>query len=539
MKKADLIIRGCPVFDGIKQTDNDFVAVKCNQIIGTGKGDVYKQYINPDTRIKDFPENYMIMPGIHDNHIHMVLAGMFEYYPGLGGAGSAEDVALKIGNYAKDKDIDKWIIGFGWCRHNWEDISHPTKELLDKYVPDHPVFLLDSELHGAWTNSKALAIAGITGDTQDPPFGEIVKDDDGEPTGFLNETALAMVGEYAFSRSDEEIKDLLRAYMNKANSLGITSVSDMTPYLGVDLSFPHVFHEMDEDGQLTVRVNAAGDLLSPLSDFLENRKKYNGNMYRLAYLKQFLDGVIANYTAMLLEDYSDNPGEKGGSLLDVDSVLPLVEEAHKNKIPVRFHSCGDGSARVAIDQYENAIKKHGANGTRHIIEHLELVDPKDIPRLGELDIVASIQPEHICSGIATFENNCYPARIGSQRVKYTWPFKSMEDTGAVLAAGSDAPVAGSNPFVGIYSAVTRLHNDGTPKGGWNPQERLSMGSILKAYTYGASWSECREEELGTIEDGKLADVIVVDRNLFDAEVDDVLKCEVMITVVDGKVVFQR
>ncbi|MCQ4636603.1 amidohydrolase [Anaerovorax odorimutans] len=539
---ADMILEGASIFCGEKlPKDYDFVAVKGNRIIATGYEAQKANYIGEDTRVLKLDKENLIVPGLHDNHIHLIQAGMLDKYADLSTAPSQEEAAKTIAEFAKTIPDETWVMGFGWSRMSWEDKSLPTKESLDRYIADRPVFLLDSELHGAWVNTKALEICGIDENTQDPPFGEIAKDDQGKPSGYLYETALCLVGEKALDFDDRLVEDLIDRYSRNAIKWGITSISDMTPYLGLDLAYEETYYRMDREGKLKIRINAARNLFEDIDKFNAVRAKAEASgtgMYRVPYMKQFVDGVIANYTALLLDDYCDRPGDKGSSLLDLDKLKEAVEIAHENNVSVRLHGCGEGAVQAALDAYEHAILKAGRTEARHQIEHIESIDPSDIVRFGAMDVIASVQPEHIISGIPSFADNCYPELLGEERCRYTWPFKTLRESGAVLAGGSDAPVVEGDPFYGIYCGMVREHPDGTPEGGWNPQEKLTAEELLVSYTYGAAYAERRERELGTLEIGKLADIAVLDRNILAADPESIKETKVLYTIVDGKIVYE-
>lgn len=540
---ADMILQGATVFcgNGLPK-DQDFIAIKGNRIIGIGPEGQEKDFIGEGTRVFRFQKDQFLMPGLHDHHIHLIQAGMLDKYADLTEASSQEEAAEMTADFAKTIPEDEWVMGFGWSRMSWTQKDLPTKESLDERIPDRPVFLLDSELHGAWVNSKALEVCGVTADTEDPPFGMIAKNEKGEPSGYLYETALCLVGKYALQFKEALVKDLIRRYMRKAVQWGITSVSDMTPYLGLNLAFETTYFDMDRKGELDIRINAARNLFEDMETFLEIQRKAESSgsgMYRVPYMKQFLDGVITNYTALMIEPYSDRPEEKGGSLLDLEALDSAVEAAHKNNVSVRLHACGDGAVRAALDSYQRALEKNGRTVARHQIEHIESIDSSDIPRFQELGVIASVQPEHIVSGIPTFQDNCYPELLGKEREKYTWPFRSLKDNGAVLAFGSDAPVVEGDPFYGMFCGLERIHPDGSPEGGWNPQEKLRIEDLLEGYTYGAAYAEGRETELGTLEVGKLADIAVIDRNLLTATSDGVKGAKVLLTIVDGRIVYEK
>lgn len=417
----------------------------------------------------------------------------------------------------------------------------PDYRTLDAEIPDRPVFLLDEELHMAWLNSKGLEECGITRETKANDGGIICRDENGEPTGVLLENAVALAAKFAFDFDDKTAKELVCDYMEKAVKLGITSVSDMTPYLALDLSFPDVYFNMVKNNELKIRINVARNLFEDINVFNQQREraeKEGQGMYRVPFMKQFIDGTPANYTGMLLEGYSDAPDEKGAPTLDLKKMAEAIRIATENNISVRLHSCGDGSCRAALDAYEAAMKEFPETKSRHMVEHLELVDPADIPRFGELGVIPSIQPEHLASGMMKWSENCYPEKLGPVREKFTWPFKQLKEGGAVLAGGTDCPVVEGNLFWGMYVGNTRKYYDGLPDGGWNPQENLSMPEMIDVFTSGAAFAESREDELGTLEVGKLADITVVDRNLLEMEDNTAVRdTEVLLTMVDGEIVY--
>jgi predicted amidohydrolase YtcJ len=295
-------------------------------------------------------------------------------------------------------------------------------------------------------------------------------------------------------------------------------------------------------------VNAALDLFHEVEDLkcraAEAKAVANG-MYSVRYMKQFVDGILANYTAMMISEYSTGEGGKGGSLLPLEKLDEAVKRANSRGIAVRLHACGDGAVRIALDAYQASRQAlcggegYSAGFPRNQIEHIEVIDPSDIPRFRELGVIASVQPEHIISGMTSHSENCYPEYLGAARERWTWPFRSLLKSGAVLAMGSDAPVVEGSPFEGMYVGLTRIFDDGTPAGGWVPQEKLTIEELLEGYTYGAAFAEGREDELGVIEAGKLAGITVVDRNLLTATPDEVRDAKALLTVVNGKIVFER
>lgn len=543
-QKANIILEGSNFYCG-RNLDNDidFLAIKDNKILAVGKKEEMQTYIDANTEVLSFSDEHLIISGLHDNHVHLLQAGILEKYVQLYSSTSKEEAARMVAEFAKTIPDEKWVMGVGFRRMSWKDSSYPTADVLDVLIPDRPVLLMDEELHAVWLNSKALEVCGINKDTQTPEGGIIVRDASGNPKGYLLENAVVLATSYAFDFENSMVKELVSGYINRAVRLGITSVSDMTPYLSLDLSFPEAYFQMVNNNQLKIRINAALNLFEDIEKFCEIRKRAEiegKGFYRVPYMKQFLDGTPANYTGFLLDDYSDNPGEKGCSTIDIDKMEKAIENATKHDISVRLHSCGDGSCRAGLDAYEKALSKYDKSKSRHMIEHLELVNSDDIPRFGQLGVIASVQPEHLAAGTMKWDENCYPERLGSERCKYTWPFKQLKESGAVLAGGSDCPVVEGNPFWGIYVGNTRKYYDGLPVGGWNPQENLSIEDLLDMYTIGAAYAEGRENELGTIEEGKLADITVIDRNLLEMSGDTAIReAKALLTIVNGKIVYQR
>ncbi|MDF3002803.1 MAG: amidohydrolase [Bacillota bacterium] len=536
---ADIVIMSGAIFDGVAECPFEgYVAIKGNRIAAVGRIKEAEKQIGPETKVYQF-ENELVMPGFHDSHTHLLMAGMFRSYVNLANARSEEEAVRMVKKSVEQGNSKEgWIIGFSWYHVFWENKQLPSKRTLDAYFPDRPVFLLNAEAHGAWVNSKALEIAGITSDTPNPFGGEIDRDEKGEATGFLYESAVGLVSKFALCFSEDEERKLIRSYQQQAAEYGITSVNDVQPYFHGNMGNLAVYSQMDREGELTVRVHAAPDLLGDLDQVEDWRDRYRSEKLRVEMLKQFLDGVSTTHTALVLEEYSDAPGNYGISLNDVDAIKEAVPDAHRRGFSVKLHSCGDLSARMALDYYESAIEKYGKNRCRHAIEHVELIQEEDIVRFGELGVVPSVQPEHIAL-TQTFEENPYPVTLGKERADQTWPLKSLYDSAGLLAIGSDCPVVDNNPFLEIYRAVTRLHNDGKPDGGWNPSQKLTMYEVLRSYTYGSAWGVSREDELGTLEAGKFADIIAIDRNLFAVDPSEILTSQVILTVMDGRTLLEK
>ncbi|MDR0850890.1 MAG: amidohydrolase [Clostridiales Family XIII bacterium] len=536
---ADLIIKGNAIFDSIEDAPyKGVLIVKGNKIEKVIKGDDFSADVDDHTRVIDAGDR-TVMAGLHDSHVHFLLAGLYQTYPELTTCVSEQEVVDKV--LAASKHIaDKtgWMFGFGWYTAFWDNKVEPTKTSLDEAFPDRPVLLFNAEAHGAWVNSRALEIAGITKDTKDPEAGIILRDEAGAPTGYLLEGAVGLCTKYAFDFNKEQMKELIHTFMDSAKAYGITSINDVMPLYHGDIGDVSVYSEMDRDDELTIRIHAAPDLLGDLDKVVQLRDRYTSDKLKVSQVKQFIDGVPTTHTALVLEDYADAPGNNGIKLYDYEAMGKAVPEAHRRGLSVKLHSCGDRSCRYALDFYEDAIRKYGKNECRHAIEHCELVDPVDLPRFGELGVIPSVQPEHVAIS-QKFEDDPYFIALGDERANRTWPFKTLLEITGVLAIGTDCPVVSNDPFLEIYRGVTRLFNDGEPKGGWNPAQKLSRTEVLRGYTWGSAYGVRREDELGSLKAGNFADIIVIDRDLFTVPDSDLISGTVDITIFDGNVIYER
>ncbi|MDD4509057.1 MAG: amidohydrolase family protein [Eubacteriaceae bacterium] len=536
---ADILLTGGSFFCG-KDLDNavDFIAVKDNKILAIGTAKDAEHYIGKDTVVKKYTKDQLIMPGFFDSHTHIISAGMADKYPNFGGCKTEDETARAAKAYADTVPDEEWIFGFNWYHVYWGQEELPTCKTLDKYIPDRPVMLTDAEGHGIWVNTKAMELCGITRDTPDPPFGGIEHFPDGEPSGFLHEMAIGLIARVAYNLDDEIEKGFIRDYMKRAKTIGITGANDMLPYYGNDMGKYRCFSELDKNGEFTLRLHCAPNLFGDLDEVKEAAKIYDTDKFQIRLLKAFIDGVPTTYTSLMLEPFIDNPSTKGGTLCDLDLLKEKIEEAHSKGLSVRLHCCGDGATHYALDCYEGAIEKFGDTGSRHAVEHVETTIQADIDRFARLPVIASMQPEHLAM-TDVFAENPYLVRYNERQKKFCWPIKSIMYAGAVVSFGSDCPVVTNNPFVGIYRAVTRVHNDGEPKGGWNPEQKVTMAEALHAYTYNGYYGVKREKELGTLEPGKLADLIVIDQNLLTIPHEEIRGSNVIFTMIDGKVVYEK
>ncbi|MCR5033975.1 MAG: amidohydrolase [Clostridia bacterium] len=549
---ADIIIKGTHIYDGISDEPfPGFIAVTGNRIscvhksVGIDSNDAsfiedihdsHTQIINAGDRL--------VTAGFHDSHTHLTLAGMYRTCVNLGNAKSEEETARMVYDFNGGADgvkavpADAWIYGFNWLHLFWDVKELPHKRTLDKYFPDRPVMLLNSEAHACWVNSRALDLAGITDETPDPFGGHIERDPEGHATGVLHDGAMNYCVKLAYEFSMEQEKEYLRSFMKSAAQLGITAVVNVAPYFGKEMGSLQVYSEMEKDGELTTRITLCQDLLGDLDEALEKSRTYRTEFVRAHMLKSFVDGVFPVHTALMLEDYADDPGNKGKPLFNLDATHDAILEAQKRGLWVKLHAIGDRAIRFALDCFQEAREVYGDTGCRHAIEHLELVDPADIPRFGELHVTPSVQPEHV-GLLPTIEDEVYYDILGTERAERTWAFKDLQASAGYLAMGSDCPVVDNNPLCGISRGMTRVHNDGLPKGGWNPTQKLTLAELIRGYTYGSAYGAGWEDDLGTLETGKLADILILDRNLFETTPEEIRNAHVDMTIMNGRVIYAR
>ena len=481
-------------------------------------------------------EDGFLMPGFNDYHVHMAMAAMMEYFGTIRATKDEDEAARILYEKNKDRDPSRWILGGAWDHFVWPGQELPTKHSLDKYFPNTPVFSLNKECHGAWLNSEALRRFNITKETPDPPNGTYFRDDSGEPTGYVHEGAVAPLLRQIFDQiSDEEIADFTKAFAKMANSLGITSVADLPLY---SILREGAYRILQKEGGLSIRVNFSVGMMEDNEKIEAMREEFTGPVVTFNGVKEFLDGTPMGYTGYLVEPYEDRPGFVSEPLVPKDVFIKRVQELDAMSVRCRVHCCGDGAVRLALDAYENALQKNGDHDMRHAIEHIEVITPEDIPRFGQIGVIASVQPEH--PPRTHWSTHPFHHLIGEERMRYMWAFKSLQDAGAHLAFGTDYPVVDFTPFKGIFRAANRLTNELEPEGGYNPQEKLSVHDILRNYTYGPAYATGKEDELGTLEPGKLADIVVLGKDPFEiiADRDQMFNMPVLMTMMDGNVVYE-
>ncbi|MDM5284263.1 amidohydrolase [Peribacillus frigoritolerans] len=526
---ADVIISSNTVFTGLSdQPEPASIAIKDNKIVAIGTEEEIKHCAGEHTKIYQFKDQ-LIMPGFHDFHLHIMQGAVALNSVNLFAARSEDEALEMIGEFAESKPENQWVIGFTWDAGYWDTQQLPTRHSLDQILPDRPALMFHAEGHYAWVNTKALEIANITRHSENPFYGIIGKDENGEPNGILYEKAMDAVIRHAFNFSNSQKNEIFSNFLAHAASLGVTAVNDLHGLKTIESL--DVFKEFEDNGKLTTRIHLWPALNGDLGHSKQLRETYQSDKLRVSGLKQFIDGVITARTAYLLEPYADQPETRGETSFPPETIKKWVVAADKEGFSIRFHAIGDGAIRLALDAYEEAQKTNGKRDSRHSVEHIEVIHPDDIHRFSELGVTVSMQPDHL----AMSERGVYTEQIGADREKYVFSINTLQKTGAKLAFGTDFPIDILNPLLQIYRAVTRIDSSG--KTVWHPHECITLAEALKAYTSGPAYGTFREQELGTLEVGKLADIIVLERNLFEVLVEEIPDIKVLLTIVDGQVVY--
>jgi predicted amidohydrolase YtcJ len=532
---ADLVLRNAAVYtvDGARSWA-EAVAVSKGRIVFVGANASASPWIGRSTRVMDLAGK-MVLPAFHDSHVHPVSGGVEALECNLNGLPTQEAIFEKIRQYAAEHPKEKWIRGGGWDLTVFPE-GNPSKALLDKLVPDRPAYLSASDGHSVWVNSKALALAKVTKATPDPPYGRIERDASGAPSGTLREDAADLVAKHLPKRNAKEYVDGLAEGLRIANSLGLTSLVEASAS-EEDLD---AYAALEAQGKLTARVLASLYVdtdkgTAEVPKLLALRKKYARPRLRTNAVKIFADGVLETRTASVLEPYVGFPGDRGKPNLQPAAFRELATALDKEGFQIHVHAIGDRGIRDTFDAFEAARKANGARDSRHHIAHIELFDPVDIPRFRKLGVIANFQPLW-ANGDAYITELTEP-KLGPERSRWLYPIGSVLASGGEFAFGSDWSVSSMNPLEGMQVAVTRRQPAQGPGPAWIPEEKISLPDAIAAYTIRGAYLDFSEKDTGSIEVGKLADLIVLDKNLFEIPVWEISKAKVLLTLLDGKEVY--
>jgi predicted amidohydrolase YtcJ len=525
-----------PWAEALAITGDKIVAVGSMRDIATRRG--------PSTHAID-AQGHLVLPGFTDCHIHFLDGSLSLLQVNLDEARTVGEIQRKVKGYAEAHPDLAWVLGRGWNYGVFNPSGLPDKSYLDEIIPGRPVYLESFDGHTWWANSKALQLAGITRDTPNPAGGTIVRDaKTGEPTGAIKEDAADDVVRRVIPLPGrDQIVTALLGGMREANRMGLVRAisPDGVSVQGGDFRALEVYNELRQSGRLTVRFDIALRLQPPAltKDEVQRieaaRDRYHDDWLSAGKAKFFLDGVIETRTAAMLAPYVDD-SQSGGLLWDPAQYREAVSQLDGQGVQIFTHAIGDRAIRLALDAYENAQKINHTHDARHRIEHIEDASAADIPRFGKLGVVASFQPLHAYPDDDVLK--IWSGNIGRERAQRGFAWRSVASTGGALAFGSDWPIVTLNPWPGVQNAVTRQTTAGDPPGGWLPKERITLDDAIKGYTLGAAFAGHREKSEGSLEPGKMADLIVLAQDLFKIEPTDIAKTEVLLTMVGGKVVYQ-
>ncbi len=573
---ADLVLRHGAIYTvDASRSWAEAVAISGSRLVFVGADRDAAAYVGPTTRVVDLGGRF-VLPGFHDSHVHLLSGGVELGQCDLNGSKDAAEVLARVKACSAARPDARWIIGGGWDLPLFTQ-ANPNKKLLDEIVPDRPVFLSAADGHSTWVNSKALEIAGITRATTDPPRGRIERDAAGNPSGTLREAAADLVEEHLPETTAAERMEGLRRGVERAHGFGIVAAQEAS----AGAESLATFRALDAAGELNLRVSVANYVdpekgTAQVAEFVKRRDDLDGRNdptgksaphVRAATAKIFADGVIEAGTAALLAPYLGERGKDGwrGELeIAPERFGEIATALDAAGFQIHVHAIGDRAIRAALDALEAARKANGPRDARPLLAHIQLFDPADIPRFRRLGVVADFQP--LWAYADPYIVDLTEPQLGPERSRWLYPMGSLARSGAVLAAGSDWSVSSLDPLQAIEVAVTRCDPDAPSEKGseglaqatgsaagahtkepsgalrnpsetpWIPEERLDLPTILAAYTIGGAYASFEEKESGSLEAGKLADLIVLDRNLFEIPPSEISEAKVLATMFEGRIV---
>jgi predicted amidohydrolase YtcJ len=513
-----------------QQKQAEAVALAGNRIIAVGTTSEISRLKQPATQVIDL-EGKRVLPGFDDAHVHFYSGGASLAGPQLRYSKSEQEFRATLAAFARRTPKGQWITGGNWDHENWMPARLPTRQFIDNVTKDWPIFVNRLDGHMSLANSLALRLAGIDKNTKDVPGGVIVRDAEGNPTGILKDAAQELVEKVIPAPSKEQIRTAIKAAQTYANSRGVTSVQDMSASPDIF----RIYQTMLHNRELTVRISGHQPLPSwqRLAD-IGLLADFGNEQLHIGGLKGFADGSLGSTTALFFQPYLDAPNTSGiasAELANPESMWQNIEHADAAGLQIAVHAIGDKANHIILGMYERVEREHRDRDRRLRIEHAQHLIPSDIPRFAQLHVIASMQPYHCID-----DGRWAEKRIGRERAKTTYAFRSLLDSGATLAFGSDWDVAPMNVLMGIYGAVTRRTLDGKHPGGWVPEQKITVEEAVRAYTMGSAYASFDEKIKGSIEPGKLADLVVLSDDIFSIDPVKIADTKVWMTIFDGQIV---
>lgn len=516
-----------------QQREAEAVAVAGNRIVAVGATSEVSKLKQPRTQVIDL-QGKRVLPGFDDAHVHFYSGGASLAGPQLRYLKSEQDFRTTLAAFVHHTAKGQWITGGNWDHENWTPARLPTRQLIDDVTKDWPVSVNRLDGHMSLANSLALKLARVYKNTKDIPGGVIVRDAEGNPTGILKDAAQELIERVIPAPSEEQIRTAVKAAQSYANSQGVTSVQDMSASPDVF----RVYQKMLRNRELTVRISGHQALTSwrRLAD-VGLLADFGNQQLHIGGLKGFADGSLGSTTALLFQPYVDAPNTSGiasAELVDPANMWLNIEHADAAGLQIAIHAIGDKANHIILGMYERVEREHGDRDRRLRIEHAQHLTASDIPRFAQLQIIASMQPYHCID-----DGRWAEKRIGPERAKTTYAFRSLLDSGATLAFGSDWDVAPMNVLMGIYGAVTRRTLDGKHPAGWIPEQKITVEEAVRAYTLGSAYASFDEKIKGSIEPGKLADLVVLSEDIFSIDPVKIADTKVWMTIFDGRIVVEQ
>jgi len=531
---ASLVIKGARVWTGDPaQSWAEAVAVRGENIIAVGTTAEIDRLIRADTQVIE-ADGGMLVPGFIDAHVHFLDGGSTISSVQLRDAQSPQEFTQRIADFASSADQGAWITGGTWDHMNWGG-ELPHREWIDSVTPDNPVWVMRLDGHMGIGNSLALELAGVDADTPDIAGGEIVRDANGRPTGVLKDKAMRAMVDAVPEPSDRQLDQYLDAAMQYVASNGVTSVHDMFDGTSGGWRSLETYRRADSNNTLITRIYSIMPLSEwqKLSDDIATHGRGN-EWLRTGGVKGFMDGSLGSHTAAFLTPYTDTPDESGFLLDPLDDLRAWIAGADAAGLQLNVHAIGDKAIRDLLDIYYEVERENGPKDRRFRMEHVQHIHPDDVPRFSIQNVIASAQPYH-----AIDDGRWAEDVIGTERAQTTYAFRSLIESGARVAFGSDWYVAPASPLDGIYAAVTRRTLDDKNPDGWVPQQKITVEQALRAYTYEGAYASFEEDRKGVLKPGLLADMVLIDRDLMDIAPETIRDAQVLKTIVGGRVVFSR
>jgi predicted amidohydrolase YtcJ len=537
---ADVVLVGGKVWTGVaSQPQAEAVAIHGSRVLAVGSSEAMLKLAMPAAKIIQL-HGRLVLPGFNDAHVHIQMGGANLVGVHLTDTKSQAEFRQRISTFAKTAPKGAWILNGLWDQERWSPIALPTHALIDDVTPDNPVAVSRTDLHMILANAYAMKLAGVDRNTKDVPGGLILRDEDGNPTGIFKDAAKNLILSAVPPETQKDMETYILATQKVAAENGVTSVQDMAVSSNDELGPLKLkaLQSLAQQGRLKLRVAEC----LPLADVRQMAElgieaNFGNDLFHIGCLKSFADGGLGASTAWFTAPYTDNPSNYGiasDSMQHPEEMYAEFKRADRAGLQLITHAIGDRANHTILDFYERLEKEDGSRDRRDRIEHAQTLLPQDIPRFAQLHVIASVQPFH-----AIDDGRWAEKRIGPERIKTTYAFRSLMDSGAVVAFGSDWPVAPLVPLTGIYAAVTRRTIDGKNPGGWIPQEKVSVAQAVRAYTYNAAYAEGEEALKGSIQPGQLADIIVLSSDIFQINPIEIENVKVDLTLLGGQIIYDR